>query len=61
MLKALVLHSASYSIGIDMKMDDKIKHIGNKEALLRIKAKHDVCLHMLYALEGAVQGVRKGI
>jgi len=37
----------------------QLKEIGAKEAAIQIKLKHDVCLHMLYALEGAIQGVRK--
>jgi DNA transformation protein and related proteins len=34
--------------------------LGSKNAFLRLKSKDiDVCLHMLYDLEGAVQGIRK--
>ena len=36
-----------------------LKEIGSKEAFLRIRIKDETaCLHMLYALEGAIQGIR---
>lgn len=38
----------------------KLKELGSKEAWLRIKAIDDsACIHRLYALEGAIQGIRK--
>ena len=37
----------------------QLKEIGSKEALLRIRLKVDpgACLHMLYGLQGAVDGI----
>ena len=37
-----------------------LKELGSKAAWLRIKAIDDsACIHRLYALEGAIQGIRK--
>ncbi len=39
---------------------EQLKKVGSKQAWLRIKAIDDsACIHRLYALEGAVQGVKK--
>lgn len=39
---------------------DELLALGSKEAFLRIRlVEPDACLHKLYALEGAVQNVRK--
>ena len=38
----------------------RLKELGSKAAWLRIKAIDDsACIHRLYALEGAIQGIRK--
>lgn len=37
-----------------------LQDLGSKEAWLRIKAIDDsACIHRLYALEGAIQGIKK--
>ena len=39
---------------------DQLKEIGRRQAWLKIKAIDDsACIHRLYGLEGAVQGVKK--
>lgn len=39
---------------------EQLKEIGSKQAWLKIKEIDDsACIHKLYALEGAVQGVKK--
>lgn len=39
---------------------EQLKEIGSKQAWLKIKSIDDsACIHRLYALEGAVQGIRK--
>ncbi|MFZ5974417.1 MAG: TfoX/Sxy family protein [Bacillota bacterium] len=39
---------------------DELLALGSKEAFLRIRlVEPDACLHKLYALEGAVQNVKK--
>ncbi len=44
-------------VGIDTP--EKLISIGSKEAFLRIRMiDTSACLHMLYGLEGAVQGIR---
>ena len=38
----------------------RLKELGSRAAWLRIKAIDDsACIHRLYALEGAIQGIRK--
>ena len=39
---------------------DELKQMGSEKALLKIAAsqRDDVCIDMLYALEGAIQGIR---
>lgn len=39
---------------------DELKNIGSKEAWLRIKTiDKSACIHRLYAIEGAIQGIKK--
>jgi len=39
---------------------EQLKEIGSKDAWLKIKAiDSSSCIHRLYALEGAIQGIRK--
>jgi DNA transformation protein len=39
---------------------DQLKEIGSKQAWLKIKEIDDsACIHRLYALEGAIQGIKK--
>ena len=39
---------------------EKLKEIGSKQAWLDIKSIDDsACIHRLYALEGAIQGIKK--
>lgn len=43
--------------GIDSP--DMLRILGSREAFLRIREKDDsACINMLYALEGALQGIR---
>lgn len=47
-----------YMVGINTY--DQLKQMGSKQAWLKIKAIDDsACIHRLYALEGAIQGVKK--
>jgi DNA transformation protein len=44
-------------VGIDSV--DELYQLGSQEAWLKLLAEeHDTCLNTLYALEGAVQGIR---
>jgi DNA transformation protein len=46
-------------IDVEIESPEKLKEIGSKEAFTRIKIiDNTACLNKLYALEGAVQGVR---
>lgn len=39
---------------------DQLKETGSKQAWLKIKAIDDsACIHRLYGLEGAIQGIKK--
>lgn len=40
---------------------DQLREIGAKEALLRIRAQSDpgACIRVLYALQGAIEGVKE--
>jgi DNA transformation protein len=39
---------------------DQLKEIGSKQAWLKIKAiDSSACIHRIYALEGAIQGIKK--
>lgn len=45
---------------IQVGIDDPIKLIGAKEAWLKIQQINEsACIHRLYALEGAVEGIKK--
>lgn len=46
---------------IGVETPEQLRHMGAKEAWLRIRAQVDsgACLHLLQALEGAVEGIRK--
>jgi DNA transformation protein len=45
-------------IEADIDTPEMLKKIGSEEAFCRIKLKDSgACLHMLYALEGAVEGI----
>jgi len=52
-----VLERNLRAVGIDTP--EQLREAGSREAFLRIRL-HDpgACLHMLYGLEGAVQGIR---
>lgn len=46
-------------IDVDIESPEKLKEIGSKEAFIRIKTiDNTACLNKLYALEGAIQGMR---
>lgn len=46
-------------IKAEIDTQEKLKSIGSKEAFLKIRLiDPTACLHMLYGLEGAVQGIR---
>ena len=46
-------------ISIGIIDSENLRQVGSKEAFVRIRNIDDtVCLNMLYALEGAVQGIR---
>ncbi|WP_425446762.1 TfoX/Sxy family protein [Dethiothermospora halolimnae] len=53
-----ILEEKLNNVGINTK--DELYREGSKEVFLRIKNNVDnnVCLNMLYALEGAIQGIR---
>lgn len=39
---------------------EQLKEVGSKEAWLKIKAiDPSACIHRLYAIEGAIQGIKK--
>lgn len=40
--------------------EQELKMTGSENALLKISTieNHDICINMLYALEGAIQGIR---
>lgn len=45
---------------IGIKTFEQLKEIGSRQAWLNIKEIDDsACIHRLYALEGAIQGVKK--
>ena len=46
-------------MGVDIKSSEELIRVGAINAFMRIKAiDGDVCINMLMALEGAIQGVR---
>lgn len=45
---------------VGIETPEKLREVGAKDAWLRIKAIDDsACIHRLYAMEGAVRGVKK--
>lgn len=45
---------------VGIKTYEQLKEVGSKEAWLKIKAiDPTACIHRLYALEGAIEGVKK--
>lgn len=45
---------------VGITTQDQLRQIGSKDAWLRIKKIDDsACIHRLYALEGAIEGVKK--
>lgn len=47
-------------VQVGIRTPQQLRELGSKEAFLKIRRiDHTACLHMLTALEGAVQGVRK--
>lgn len=45
---------------VGIKTYEQLKEVGSKEAWLKIKAVDpSACIHRLYALEGAIKGVKK--
>ena len=53
-----VLEKQLNDVGI--KSYDELKNTGSREAWLKIKALDpSACIHRLYALEGAIQGIKK--
>jgi DNA transformation protein len=53
-----VLENNLLEIGI--KTTDELRKTGSKKAFLKIRADVDpgACLHMLYGIEGAIEGIR---
>jgi DNA transformation protein len=46
-------------IDVDIESPERLKELGSREAFTRIKVvDNTACLNKLYALEGAVQGMR---
>jgi len=44
---------------IGITSSEELKAVGSKEVFLRLKNEDDsVCINLLYALEGAIQGIR---
>lgn len=45
---------------IGIKSENDLKKIGSENAIIKISTldNHGACLNMLYALEGAIQGIR---
>lgn len=47
-------------IAVGITTYEQLKEIGSKQAWLRIKAMdNSACINRLYALEGAIQGIKK--
>lgn len=45
---------------VGIHTEKELKDLGSKQAWLKIKEIDDsACIHRLYALEGAIQGIRK--
>jgi DNA transformation protein len=47
-------------INVGITTPEQLKKIGSKEAFMSIRKKIDpgACLHMLYGIEGAIEGIR---
>jgi len=46
-------------IRVDIKSPEELRSVGSENAFIRIKTvDNDACINMLYALEGAVRGIR---
>lgn len=45
---------------VGISCEEELKNIGSEDALIRINTLEDggACINMLYALEGAIQGIR---
>jgi len=45
---------------IGIKSEQDLKHMGSENAIIKIATidKESACINMLYALEGAIQGIR---
>lgn len=51
---------AEQLVQVGIETPEKLREVGAKDAWLRIKAIDDsACIHRLYAMEGAVRGVKK--
>jgi DNA transformation protein len=52
-----VLEENLLSVGIETP--EQLREIGTKEAFIRIRTQKDptACLHMLYGLQGAIEGI----
>ena len=51
--------TATLLLDAEINTPEKLVDLGSKEAFLRIRLLDPTaCLHMLYGLEGAVQGIR---
>jgi len=47
-------------ISLAIKDFKSLKEIGSKEAFIKLKTKElDMCINTLYALEGAIEGIRR--
>jgi len=52
-----VIESKLNDVGIQTK--EQLFAIGSKDAFVRIRMKNtDTCINMLYAIEGAIEGIR---
>jgi DNA transformation protein and related proteins len=47
-------------IMVGITNEQKLKEVGSENAIIKISTidNNDVCINMLYALEGAIQGIR---
>jgi DNA transformation protein and related proteins len=46
-------------IQVDIETPTELKSVGSENAFIRLKTvDYNACINMLYALEGAVQGIR---
>lgn len=55
-----VLEKNLYAVGIDTI--EQLMDIGSREAFLRIRiVDGGACLHMLYGLEGAIEGIKDSL